>query len=100
MRQITLPSEEDTTFQVNLPNGETLTFDIFTLDLMRAEAFDLAQKAKEQSFLPQFCRLFKHKFKFAVTESQAVILLGTVDTATEDLKKKSLTSPGQSDSSE
>lgn len=100
MRQINLPSEDDTTFQVKMPTGEMITFDIFVLDLMRAEAYELAQKAKESSFLPQFCRLFKNAFSHRLTESQAAILLGTVDSATEDLKKKSLTSPEQSDSSE
>lgn len=100
MHQITLPNEEDTKFNVTLPDGKQVVLDAFEVNMLQAEAHQIAVKNKEPSLIPHFCSLFNSKYKTKISQTAAVFLLDQIDLVTLELKKKLTGSPESADSSQ
>lgn len=99
MLEFSLPTEDDSKFKINLPDGKVLTLDCFDLNILHAEAYEITQKNKEENLVPHFCSLFNAKYKTKISLTAGAMLIEKVDDVTTELKKKLNLLPASADSS-
>lgn len=96
--RLTLPANEDTFVEFKLPSGKTVSVDLYELDMLHSGAHEEANKLKEPTIIPAYTRLLSDKLGETIAQTTAMLVLDSVVTMQNELKKKLLTSPEPVDS--